>query len=190
MWDKSAIASATFTFLQARSAPVSEYELIQHLNQAGFFAAFEPEPFNLRLFKKHFVTRHCLYDLQQNLEPGWRLDLGLMEIHLHPLESAAAMGQELGQADARLRDFYGDLTHLEQADENSVDELLKQFWGRFYAWQSGAEAYAVLDLQPGAGWDEVELAYRRAAQRAHPDKGGSAEAFARLRRAYEMLKRI
>lgn len=181
--------AAVQDFLHEQNAPVGEYELIQHLNNAGYFAAFESDSPNLRLFKKHFITRHCLYSLQQDLGPNWSLRLGAVEIHLQPIEPTAT-GRAVDIADTALRSFYLDLTRLEQADEDSVAELLKKFWERFYAWQSGTEAYQVLELQPGAGQDEIQLAYRRAIQRAHPDMGGSAAEFARVRSAYEILKKL
>jgi hypothetical protein len=196
LWDKPAIVAAILDFLRERNTPVTEYDLIQHLGQAGYFAAFEQDSFNLRLFKKHFVTRHCLYSLQQDLEPDWFLRLGALEIHLQQVEPTAVTGMGVdiadgvGNANCALRNFYLDLTQLEQADENSVGELLKQFWDRFYVWQSGAEAYQVLALQPGAAWEDIERAYRRAVQQVHPDRGGSAEEFARVRRAYETLKKL
>lgn len=190
MWDKPTIVAAIFSFLQERGAPVTEYELIQHLSGAGHFAAFEGDSFSMRLFRQHFVTRHCLYSLQQNLTFGWHLSLDALQIYLQPTESGLSVGRELGVADVELRNFYLDLTHLEEADEDSVAELLNRFWTRFHAWQSGAEAYRVLELQPGASPEEVERAYRRAAQKAHPDRGGSAEVFSRLREAYETLKKL
>lgn len=179
-------------FLREQNAPVGEYELIQHLNIAGYFAAFERDSPNVRLFKKHFITRHCLYSLQQDLEPCWSLRLGAVEIHLQPIEpTAIGRGVDIAEnADGALRNFYLDLTQLEQADENSVGDLLKGFWERFYAWQSGTEAYQVLELQPGASQADIQLAYRRAIQRAHPDMGGSAEEFDRVRSAYEILKKL
>jgi hypothetical protein len=188
LWDKPAIIAAIRIFLQMRNHPVGEYDLIQHLNDTGHFAMFEQDSANLRLFKKHFITRHCLYVLQQDLRPGWSLRLSSLEIELREVESTVTVRREVDGADAGLRDFYLDLQQLEQADEHSVGELLKQFWTRFYTWQSGDDAYQVLELQPDAAWADVQQAYRRAIQKAHPDMGGNAEEFARLRGAYEILK--
>ena len=46
---------------------------------------------------------------------------------------------------------------------------------------------AILGVGPGAGADEIHAAYRSAAKRAHPDRGGSSEAFRRVRTAADVL---
>lgn len=50
-----------------------------------------------------------------------------------------------------------------------------------------SEAYAVLDLLPSASDEEVNRAYKVAAMRCHPDKGGDAEQFKVLRGAYDRI---
>ena len=53
---------------------------------------------------------------------------------------------------------------------------------------STADAYRILDLQPGAGEMAIRDAYREKAKRLHPDtEGGDAEAFKRVTAAYERL---
>jgi len=49
------------------------------------------------------------------------------------------------------------------------------------------DLYAVLNISPSAPSAEIPSAYRRAALLAHPDKGGSAEAFQLVTRAFEIL---
>jgi DnaJ domain len=46
---------------------------------------------------------------------------------------------------------------------------------------------AILGVGYGAGVDEIRAAYRVAAKRAHPDLGGSSEAFRRVRTAADVL---
>jgi len=46
---------------------------------------------------------------------------------------------------------------------------------------------AILGVGRDAGADEIRAAYRRAAKRAHPDMGGSSEAFQRIRTAADVL---
>lgn len=47
--------------------------------------------------------------------------------------------------------------------------------------------YEVLGVDKGAKPEEVKKAYRRKAERAHPDKGGSDEEMAEVNQAYEVL---
>jgi hypothetical protein len=47
--------------------------------------------------------------------------------------------------------------------------------------------YEVLGVTRSAGVEDIRRAYRRAAKTAHPDQGGSNEAFLRVQRAAEFL---
>ena len=47
--------------------------------------------------------------------------------------------------------------------------------------------FEILGVTRAAGVDEIRAAYRRAAKTAHPDQGGSNEAFLRIQRAAEFL---
>jgi hypothetical protein len=49
------------------------------------------------------------------------------------------------------------------------------------------EAYAILDLQPGATREEVQAAYTRLMKLVHPDKGGGAGLAAKLNAARDRL---
>jgi ferredoxin len=51
-----------------------------------------------------------------------------------------------------------------------------------------ASAFEVLGVDPDADPEAVEAAYRRRVKETHPDHGGSAEAFRRVRRAYEAIE--
>lgn len=47
--------------------------------------------------------------------------------------------------------------------------------------------YAMLGLTPNATHDDVRAAYRKASKTAHPDAGGTAEAFAEIQLAHDIL---
>ena len=48
--------------------------------------------------------------------------------------------------------------------------------------------YEVLGIQPGATKDEIRAAYKRAAMKHHPDRGGSPKAFQDVQEAYTALQ--
>src|SRR4051794_26567958 len=53
------------------------------------------------------------------------------------------------------------------------------------------DPFSVLEVAPGASSEELTAAYRRAAKRWHPDRGGGAEAQARMAEvnvAYDLLR--
>jgi hypothetical protein len=54
---------------------------------------------------------------------------------------------------------------------------------------AGVEWWTVLGVSPNATLDDVEEAFRRRALDAHPDRGGSGEAMARLNEAREAARR-
>ncbi len=188
MWDKTVVCTHLFDALRNGDGVVSEHDLIRYLDNHQCFAAFAREPANLRLFRKHFITRHCLYDLQEKISAEWRLDIGMINIGLHKLDGAEVQTSQLSVLDASLREYYRDLSHLEKTDVESVDALLRDFWQRFATADKSADALAALDLDNTASWAEVQQAYRRKVQRAHPDHGGTPAEFTAVQEAYAILR--
>ena len=50
------------------------------------------------------------------------------------------------------------------------------------------ELYEVLGIAPGASPDDIKQAYREQSKTAHPDHGGDAEAFRKIKLAYDVLR--
>lgn len=188
MWDKTVVCIHLFDALRKGDGVVSEHDLIRYLDSHQCFAAFADEPANLRLFRKHFIIRHCLYHLQEVISAEWRVDVGMMNIELHKLDGADPQSSQLSVLDMSLREYYLDLAHLEKADVDSVETLLRDFWQRFAAADKSADAFAALDIDSAASWTEIQQAYRRKVQKAHPDQGGTPAEFAAVQEAYEILR--
>lgn len=189
MWDKQSICASLLNFLRERTSAVSEYEIIRHLTEAGCFSGLPSESANLQLFQKHFITRHCLYYLQQELTGDWILQIDALSIQLAKHETSASARSRSVALDARLRDYYLDLENLAKADERSVAALLESFWSRFSSQDKYSDAFSVLELDETANWSDIQLAYRRKVHRAHPDMGGTKEEFGVIQQAYAVLKK-
>ncbi len=56
---------------------------------------------------------------------------------------------------------------------------------RYYAEAGGVSSLSVLGLLPNATKAQIKRAYKQLAHKAHPDRGGSHDAFIRLNQAYE-----
>lgn len=175
---------------------VSEYELMRHLQSAGLFDFLyqdQDQPTvseQLRLFQKHFLIMHCLYALRGQAPTQW--EISPLNITYRPGSGAddrSDSREVTDSSDAFLDDYYSDLDHFYRANDASVDSLLRDFWARFDASQGDeGQALSALGLTDDCSWADIKSAYRRKAQQHHPDRGGDAREFAKLRSAFEQLK--
>jgi DnaJ-like protein len=175
--------------LSEQGRSFSEHELIKSLQAEEAFPGLA-ESARLALFQTHFLVMNALYRLQEQLAAEH------IHLHISPLaiclQSACEENEgalvELG-SQAALKKYYCDWSHFQSTDEQSVDGLLSGFWQHYLARDKQAEAYQALLLEPGSGWGLIKKAYRRMAAECHPDRGGDAAEFMRVREAYEVLVR-
>jgi len=171
----------------ASPAGLSEFELIQHLDQE--YGSLFPKPNlgdPLLLFQHHFILMHVLYQLQ---EQWWQanhclLDIGALRIAIRPIGEGAT--QQLTST-ASLRDYYLDGNNLTRETSASVQHLLDGFWKRLLGEEHRPQALAELGLDETADRNTIRTRYRQLANEHHPDKGGDPERFRRIREAYEQL---
>lgn len=167
---------------------VKEIELIHHLKSLGQ----EPfSQFNIShskdLFRAHFLLKHALYQLQNTYyqNRSFCLDISLVCINRQPFIE----GEEALISHDSVKEYYLDITHYFETEEDEVNELLNQFWRRFLAQDDRVAALDILNLPSSASLSDVKVQYRKLAQIHHPDKGGCAEHFKKISAAKRLLDR-
>jgi hypothetical protein len=168
---------------------IREYDLLRELEEreASLFAgAFEDR--ELSLFRSHFFLFHILYLLRDRLlrEKRYILEIFCLDIRLYPYRQSAAEDSGLEERDG-VREYYLDLNNLYTTDEADVRRMLRDFAKRLRGYFNREEALSELGLGPQATFQEAKRRYRRLVLRHHPDRGGDAERFRRVRRAMEEL---
>ena len=131
----------------------------------------------LNLFRVHFLVFHTLYRLRDVFRQQQEYDL-----RIHPLliQLDDYVGGESGVARE-------DLDLLTQATTESVEELLQQARKVLVTDQERTEALRALGLDAYADDERVRRRFRELAMRHHPDRGGDAETFRKIRAAMEVL---
>jgi len=173
--------------LKQRTESLSEYDIIQHL--APYFDVYKDLPYNLKMFKTHFLTMNALYYLQEILvTEGFYVSISALEIQLEPILEGTDTTHLIPAVDLKLRTYYLDWQHYDETQSADVDALLDTFWHRYNTHDQHTQALATLELPAGSSWTQIQHRYRQKANAAHPDKGGSRSAFIDIRKAYEVLK--
>lgn len=167
---------------------LSEYELISLLQKDTEHAISEVNlQDSLALFQIHFLLFHCLYVLRDKALEEETSCLQISPLKIILLPYTKSMTEELTEND-ELRDYYLDLSHLENADTESVDDLLSSFWHRFISAADRVDALAVMSLGEGVNFEQIKTRYKKLAMDHHPDRGGCARTFASIHQAMDVLR--
>jgi len=178
--------------LNAASQPYTEFGLIQALKLRGLVDPGYSRS-SLELFRVHFLVFNALYTLQQKLfSEGWHLEISPLALYLRPVTEGKEARVLAQGEDPVLRDFYLDWDQYRAATQESVEELLADFWRKmqspaYLAPESRREALAQLDLQDPVSPETIKRRYRRLAMRHHPDRGGSEAELQKINAAMAVL---
>ncbi len=176
--------------LQEAPQGLSEFEIIRGLKGRGLYIDDLDDP-AMTLFNGHFLVMNALYALQRDLlTDKIFLAVSPLQNRLHPMVARGSGQLQADATDAALSQYYLDWSNLDGMTPQGVDALLDGFWLRFAGAEQAEDALQVLELKAGADWAEIQMAYRRLAARHHPDRGGAAVRFVRVREAYEALKTL
>ena len=146
----------------------------------------------LELFKAHFLVRHALYTLRGRWRSTQQAELRISSIELEKVQYRSDIdthnqkSTDVAQQDL-LAAYYLDIENYHEMTEAEVNLLLKGFWQQLQSPAQSADALNTLGLNEGATYREIKAAFRKAAQTAHPDKGGDESRFKSLVEAKEQL---
>jgi hypothetical protein len=177
--------------LRAAPAGLGEYQLIQQLKaRQCVHIPNLPLTDKLVLFRTHFLLFNALYRLRDQLwasQSGY-LQISALNIQLLPYQPGSA---ELSEHDP-LRDYYLDLSQLNDTDEQDVAKLLLSFWTRMHGSEEKQAALELFELDGSAqalNLATIKHRYRQLVSQHHPDRGGSTERLQSINKAMEILER-
>lgn len=173
-------------YLQRYPLGFKEYDLIEHLAEKNFFQ-FGPHcnSISLKLFYKHFLLFHALYLISERMVKNKSGSLKITPLLIQKLSYGEAE-TALGEFDP-MREYYMDLNNMNDATEETVDDLLTSFWMKYLANDKRQEALETLGLSDPVDDQQIKSTYRRLVKTHHPDKGGEKEIIQALNQAYAVL---
>ncbi len=170
------------------------YELVQILVDAKLYPWSSTSL--ISLYQKLFLTQAGLCELYFQLEEcgDTMLIVTPVSAFIRKRQSLPSLGQQSFPSDADESvtpniDFFCDRSNFFSITEDKVQGLLDGFWSKYQSESELQPALDVLNLASNASWPEIRSRYRALASSSHPDKGGDAQRFILIRKAYERLKR-
>ncbi|MBI4862544.1 MAG: DnaJ domain-containing protein [Candidatus Riflebacteria bacterium] len=185
--DLSGLCSFLLATLTASAGPITEHQLLARLKGRGFPMFDLPFADNWSLFRAHFLLFHCLYRARDTL---WTEQKGHLHIHALRIELAPYSPAPAGLVDHDpLREYYLDLSQLEETTEAKVEEMISSFWTRLASLEGRPAALAELGLVDPVDDRTIKRRYRELAMRHHPDRGGCKKQQQRINAAMRRLFR-
>lgn len=173
--------------LQQASGSYKVHELLAELRRQGAIPTLSEDE-QLQLFRVNFLIMNALYQLQEELyEEGWWLVISTLDIRLEA-RAGKSTDEKAMAHNHSLRDYYCDWQVFWQTDRKEVEALLNRFWQGLNGEENRREALALFGLAADATRETIRQRWRVLALRHHPDRGGDAEAFMRIRWAWECLR--
>ena len=138
------------------------------------------------IFQKNFFVMNALYQTQGDiLSEGFLLKIFPLNISI--VAYLDDVQWELTTRDIDLAHYYLDWSNLNSITVEEIERLFSSFWQRYRALDNVDAALTTLGLDQSVGWREIRQAYKKKIAICHPDKGGCADDFIKIRQAYEIL---
>tara|TARA_R110002072_G_scaffold154_1_gene960 strand:- start:16084 stop:16692 length:609 start_codon:yes stop_codon:yes gene_type:complete len=178
------------------SVPQSnEHQIIKHLQESRIPPFDNFELANAKdLFHAHFLCMHALYHLKSQYvqDKKYRLIIQSVRVERFVLaDQHSAINPTATQACLEASDplarYYLDPKHYFETQEDDITDMLKSFWTKYLAQDQKQAALKILHLPLEADAKMIKEQYKRLAQKHHPDKGGCANMFNKVRQAKATL---
>ena len=180
--------------LEAHPQGLNEHALIKALGETGVIEV-TPSTFSdtMTLFRTHFLVYNALYELKDELikKAHWIMEISAVNIQLHPYE----FGHDLLEEKDPMRDYYLDLTALQETTEEELDDMLRNFWKKIDIEEEkqvkrglSQRALECLELSEPITFAEIKQRYRKLAMQHHPDRGGDPIKIQEINEAMAILK--
>jgi len=186
---KNPLIADILSLLNQHPEGITEFQIIKSLDEHIGFENIADD-YQLAIFQKHFLVMNALYQLQQQLmeEEQIFLDISPLKIHFITGDIQSNNQQLAETANERLSEYYLDWSNLKDTNKQDVEKLLEKFWKLYTNTDNRLAALATLELEENADCEMIISRYRELAAIHHPDKGGDAATFIRIRQAFETLK--
>ena len=175
-------------FLQENPQGISEHEFLRELDEQGVFRSLDTGVgASLLLFQKHFLLFHVLYSINRQRVADRQGALLISPLLIKQLDYGEADTQ-IGEVDS-MSAYYLALENLASATEDSVSDLLDDFWVRYLKNEKRGNALKVLGLNDPVSDTKIVQRYRKLVSVHHPDKGGDKDEIQAINDAYAVLIR-
>jgi hypothetical protein len=171
-------------YLREQNSSCSLINLVNLCEQKILILIGKDVDYQVGIFQKNFFVMNALYQIQNDIQTeGFSLTILPMDIFMVPNYDKST----LTNRDNDLANYYLNWSNLESITTEEVEALFNSFWQKYSAIDKVDMALTSLGLAQGADWFDVRQAYKKRIAINHPDKGGCAERFIEIRKAYEVL---
>lgn len=186
-FDNNPLIPAILQVLREQLAPIGIHHLLAEVKKITELPSLD-EDAQLALFRLNWLMMNALFQLQQAcFNDGYYLHISTLDIHLRPYQANDQHTLASEISCQPLKQYYLDWQHFSQTTREEVQALLEGMWAHYTSADAQQNAYHVLGLEQGASFTQIRKTYRSLASRFHPDHGGDAVEFIRVREAYEVL---
>jgi hypothetical protein len=171
----------------------NEHQIIKHLQEKKISPFDHFSLANSKdLFSAHFLCMHALYHLKNQYQQAQKFKLTIQSVQIQRITLndeifANKQPDTVMEKTDPLERYYLNSKYYFETQEDEINDMLKSFWRKYIAQDNKKEALDALNLPTNADAKMIKAQYLRLAQKYHPDKGGCAEMFTKIRQAKTVL---